>query len=73
VQPYGSIILLEKNLMVLEEGAIEGRITFGNIIKYIKMTDGWTFGNMFSVRWLSRHFPVSTFTRRKASRPIYLA
>ncbi len=42
------IILLEKNLMVLEEGVIEGRITFGNIIKYIKMTASSNFGNMFS-------------------------
>ncbi|MDE2308306.1 MAG: magnesium-translocating P-type ATPase, partial [Xanthomonadaceae bacterium] len=39
------IILLEKNLMVLEEGVIEGRITFGNIIKYIKMTASSNFGN----------------------------
>ena len=43
------IILLEKDLMVLEEGVIEGRKTFGNIIKYIKMTASSNFGNMFSV------------------------
>ena len=43
------IILLEKDLMVLEDGAIEGRRTFGNIIKYIKMTASSNFGNMFSV------------------------
>ena len=43
------IILLEKNLMVLEEGLIEGRKTYANMIKYIKMTASSNFGNMFSV------------------------
>ncbi|WP_409348138.1 magnesium-translocating P-type ATPase [Paenibacillus gyeongsangnamensis] len=43
------IILLEKSLMVLEEGVIEGRRTFGNMIKYIKMTASSNFGNVFSV------------------------
>ena len=43
------IILLEKDLMVLEEGVIQGRITFGNISKYIKMATSGNFGNMFSV------------------------
>ena len=43
------IILLEKDLMVLERGVIEGRRTFANIIKYIKMTASSNFGNMFSV------------------------
>jgi P-type Mg2+ transporter len=43
------IILLEKNLMVLEEGVLEGRITFGNIIKYIKMTASSNFGNVLSM------------------------
>lgn len=43
------IILLEKDLMVLEEGVIEGRRTFGNIIKYIKMASSGNFGNMISV------------------------
>jgi len=43
------IILLEKNLMVLEEGVVEGRITFGNIIKYIKMTASSNFGNVLSM------------------------
>ena len=51
------IILLEKNLMVLEEGVIEGRITFGNIIKYIKMTASSNFGNMFSVLVASAFLP----------------
>ncbi|WP_415297013.1 magnesium-translocating P-type ATPase [Clostridium perfringens] len=43
------IILLQKDLMVLEQGVIEGRRTFGNIIKYIKMTASSNFGNMLSV------------------------
>ena len=43
------IILLEKNLLVLEEGVLEGRKVFGNIIKYIKMGASSNFGNMFSV------------------------
>ena len=43
------IILLEKDLRVLEEGIIEGRKTYTNIIKYIKMTASSNFGNMFAV------------------------
>ncbi len=43
------IILLEKDLMVLHDGVIYGRRTFGNIIKYIKMTVSSNFGNMFSM------------------------
>ncbi|SHK45712.1 Mg2+-importing ATPase [Clostridium cavendishii DSM 21758] len=43
------IILLENNLLVLEEGVLEGRRVFGNIVKYIKMTASSNFGNMFSV------------------------
>ena len=43
------IILMKKDLMVLEEGVIEGRRTFGNIIKYIKMAASGNFGNMISV------------------------
>ena len=43
------IILLKKDLMVLEEGVLEGRRTFGNIIKYIKMAASGNFGNMISV------------------------
>lgn len=41
------IILLEKDLMVLEEGVIKGRETFGNIIKYLNMTASSNFGNVF--------------------------
>lgn len=51
------IILLEKSLMVLEKGIIEGRRTFGNIIKYIKMTASSNFGNMFSVLVASAFIP----------------
>lgn len=43
------IILLKKDLMVLEEGVVEGRRTFGNIMKYIKMAASGNFGNMISV------------------------
>ena len=43
------IILLEKSLMVLEEGVLEGLRTFVNMIKYIKMTASSNFGNVFSV------------------------
>ncbi|KAF5076609.1 Magnesium-transporting ATPase, P-type 1 [anaerobic digester metagenome] len=51
------IILLEKDLMVLEEGIVEGRKTFGNIIKYIKMTASSNFGNMFSIVAASAFLP----------------
>jgi Mg2+-importing ATPase len=51
------IILLEKNLMVLEEGVLEGRVTFGNIVKYIKMTASSNFGNVFSVLIASAALP----------------
>lgn len=51
------IILLEKDLMVLEQGVIEGRRTFGNIIKYIKMTASSNFGNMLSVVVASAFLP----------------
>lgn len=43
------VILLEKDLMVLEQGILEGRKTYANMIKYIKMTASSNFGNMFSV------------------------
>jgi Mg2+-importing ATPase len=43
------IILLEKNLLVLEDGMLEGRKVFGNIIKYIKMGASSNYGNMFSM------------------------
>ncbi|TQI69086.1 magnesium-translocating P-type ATPase [Clostridium sp. KNHs216] len=51
------IILLEKDLMVLEHGVIEGRKIFGNIIKYIKMTASSNFGNMLSMLVASAFLP----------------
>ncbi|MEF9940476.1 MAG: magnesium-translocating P-type ATPase [Clostridium sp.] len=52
-----NIILLEKDLMVLERGVIEGRKTYANIIKYIKMTASSNFGNMLSVLTASAFLP----------------
>src|SRR5664279_5378864 len=52
------IILLEKSLLVLEEAVIEGRKTFANIIKYIKMTASSNFGNVFSVLVASIFLPM---------------
>ncbi len=43
------IILLEKSLLVLEDGIIEGRKVFANIVKYIRMGASSNLGNMFSV------------------------
>ncbi|HUB08735.1 MAG TPA: magnesium-translocating P-type ATPase, partial [Myxococcales bacterium] len=51
------LILLEKDLLVLENGVIEGRRVFGNIIKYIKMGTSSNFGNMFSVLSASAFLP----------------
>lgn len=51
------IILLENSLMVLEEGVVEGRKVFGNILKYIKMAASSNFGNMFSVLGASIFLP----------------
>jgi len=51
------IILLENSLLVLEEGVIEGRKVFGNVIKYIKMAASSNFGNMFSVIGASAFLP----------------
>jgi Mg2+-importing ATPase len=51
------IILLEKSLLVLEEGVLEGRRTFGNILKYIRMGTSSNFGNMFSVLGASAWLP----------------
>ncbi len=51
------IILLEKSLMVLEEGVLEGRKVFGNILKYIRMTASSNFGNMFSMIGASALLP----------------
>ena len=51
------IILLENNLLILEQGVLEGRRVFGNIIKYIKMAASSNFGNMFSVVGTSVFLP----------------
>jgi Mg2+-importing ATPase len=51
------MILLEKDLMVLEEGVLEGRKVFINILKYIRMGASSNFGNMFSVLGASAMFP----------------
>ncbi|MFI5379325.1 MAG: magnesium-translocating P-type ATPase [Tepidisphaerales bacterium] len=50
-------ILLEKSLMVLEEGVLEGRKVFANILKYIRMGASSNFGNMFSVLGASVFLP----------------
>jgi Mg2+-importing ATPase len=52
-----TVILLEKSLMVLEEGVIEGRKVFVNILKYIRMGASSNFGNMFSVLGASAFLP----------------
>ena len=52
-----SVVLLEKDLMVLERGVLEGRKTYANMIKYIKMTASSNFGNMFSVLAASAFLP----------------
>jgi Mg2+-importing ATPase len=51
------IILLEKSLLVLEDGVLEGRKTFGNIMKYIKMGSSSNFGNMISMTGASLFLP----------------
>ncbi|MES2098259.1 MAG: magnesium-translocating P-type ATPase [Pseudomonadota bacterium] len=51
------IILLEKSLMVLDDGVVEGRSTFCNMLKYIRMTASSNFGNVFSVLVASAFLP----------------
>ncbi len=51
------VILLEKSLMVLEEGVLEGRKVFANILKYVRMGASSNFGNMFSVLGASLWLP----------------
>ena len=51
------IILLQNSLLILEQGVLEGRRVFGNIIKYIKMAASSNFGNMFSVVGASAFLP----------------
>jgi len=56
------IILLEKNLLVLEDGILEGRRLFNNILKYIKMGSSSNFGNMFSMLGSSILLPFFPMT-----------
>lgn len=51
------IILLKKSLIVLVDGVREGRKTFGNILKYIKMGSSSNFGNMFSMTGATLFLP----------------
>jgi Mg2+-importing ATPase len=51
------LILLDKDLMVLEGGVIEGRKVFANILKYVRMGASSNFGNMFSVLGASAFLP----------------
>jgi Mg2+-importing ATPase len=51
------IILLEKSLLVLDEGVVEGRTTFCNMLKYIRMTASGNFGNVLSVLVASAFLP----------------
>ncbi|WP_437613484.1 magnesium-translocating P-type ATPase [Erwinia sp. V71] len=51
------IILLEKSLLVLEQGVLAGRQTFGNIIKYLNITASSNFGNVFSILVASAFIP----------------
>ena len=57
-----SIVLLDKDLMVLEQGLIEGRRTYANMMKYIKMTVAANFGNMLSVLAASVLLPFLPMT-----------
>ncbi len=51
------MILLEKSLLVLEAGVVEGRKVFANILKYVRMGASSNFGNMFSVLGASVFVP----------------
>ncbi|PFZ14515.1 cation transporting ATPase C-terminal domain-containing protein, partial [Bacillus thuringiensis] len=57
VKESSDIILIEKDLHVLEDAIVEGRTTFGNILKYIKMTASSNFGNVLSLLIASAFLP----------------
>ncbi|PEB01140.1 magnesium-translocating P-type ATPase [Bacillus cereus] len=57
VKESSDIILIEKDLHVLEDTIVEGRTTFGNILKYIKMTASSNFGNVLSLLIASAFLP----------------
>ncbi|AGM25320.1 magnesium-translocating P-type ATPase [Spiroplasma chrysopicola] len=59
VKEASDLILLEKSLNVIEEGIVEGRKVFGNILKYIKITIASQFGNVFSVLVASAWLPFT--------------
>lgn len=52
-----AMILLENDLMVLHQGILEGRRTFGNVMKYIMMATSSNFGNMFSMAAATAFLP----------------
>ena len=56
-QDAADIILLERNLAVLHNGIVEGRKTFGNVLKYLLMGTSSNFGNMFSMAGASLFLP----------------
>ena len=56
------VILLEKDLMVLEQGIVEGRRTYANMIKYIKMTASSNFGNVLSMLIAAAFLPFLPMT-----------
>ena len=59
------IILLENSLMVLEDGILEGRKVFANIVKYIRMGASSNFGNMFSMVGSSYFLPFLPMASRQ--------
>ena len=60
------MILLERDLRVLHASVLEGRRTFGNIMKYIMMGTSSNFGNMFSMAGASLFFPSFPCCRRRS-------
>lgn len=56
------LILLKKSLLILEEGVLEGRKVFANILKYVRMGASSNFGNMFSVLGASAFLPFLPMT-----------
>lgn len=56
------MVLLQKDLGVLEQGILEGRKTFTNMLKYIKITASSNFGNIFSIVCASAFLPFLPMT-----------
>ncbi len=56
------VVLLEKDLNVLEQGILEGRKTFTNMLKYVKITAGSNFGNILSIVCASAFLPFLPMT-----------